>query len=186
MRRIHDLWGPAVGATLLAAALWWTSPASALDVKFGYIDSSRIFREFKDAQEAQARFDRQVQAWQAEAADKEKVVKQLRDEARDQSPVLSSIKRQEKEEALQKAIADYESFIQQIWGPDGKAAKQNEDATKDVVQLIRNAVEKVAESKGLNLVVDTASGFMIYADRSFDITPDVLGQLNTQSSGSAR
>ena len=160
--------------------------ARAADIRFGYIDSARIFREFKDALEAQARFDRQVQAWQSEATEKEKAVKQLRDEVRDQSPVLSSVKRQEKEEALQKAISDYERFIQDVWGPQGKAAQQNEEATREVVQLIRTVVEKVAEGKGLNFVVDAAGGFIIYADRSLDLTPQVLGELNSRTAGSAR
>ena len=170
----------------LAATLGLYGAARAADLKFGYIDSARIFREFKDAQEAQARFDRQVQAWQAEATEKEKLVKQLRDETRDQSPVLSAVRRQEKEEALQKAIGDYERFIQEIWGPQGKAAQQNEEATRDVVQLIRAAVEKVAESKGLNFVVDAAGGFIVYADRSLDLTPEVLGELNARSAGGSR
>jgi Skp family chaperone for outer membrane proteins len=160
--------------------------AGAADLKFGYIDSARIFREFKDAQEAQARFDRQVQAWQTEATEKEKLVKQLRDEVRDQSPVLSSVKRQEKEEALQKAISDYERFIQDVWGPHGRAAQQNDEATRTVVLAIRAVVEKVAESKGVNFVVDAASGFIIYADKTFDLTPDVLGELNSEATGGAR
>lgn len=174
-----------VGLTL-ALLSGATGTGGAVDIKLGYIDSARIFREYKDAIEAQARFDRQVQSWQSEAAEKEKLVKQLRDEVRDQSPVLSSVKRQEKEEALQKAIGDYERFIQDIWGPQGKAAQQNDEATREVVQLIRTVVEKVAENKGLNFVVDTASGFVIYVDKSLDLTPEVLGELNSRPPGSTR
>ena len=103
----------------------------AADVRIGYIDSARIFQEYKDAQEAQQRFDRQVQGWRDEAAEKEKAVKQLRDEVRDQAPILSALKRQEKEEALQRAISDYERFIQEIWGPQGRAAQENERATDE-------------------------------------------------------
>src|SRR4249920_1600977 len=92
---------PVVLLGLLAAGL---TPARAADVRIGYIDSARIFQEYKDAQDAQQRFDRQVQGWRDEAAEKEKVVTQLRAEVRDQSPILSSLKRQEQEEALQRAI----------------------------------------------------------------------------------
>ncbi len=161
-------------------------PARAADIRLGYIDSERIFREYKDAQDAQQRFDRQVQGWRDEAAEKEKAVKQLRDDLRDQSAILSALKRQEKEEALQRAIGEYERFIQEVWGPQGRAAQENERATSEVVALIRSAVEKVAGNKGLGLVVDAASGFIIYADRSLDLTPEVLTELNSRStSGSA-
>ncbi len=77
-----------VPAAALAALLAASSAAPAADLRIGYIDSARIFQEYADAKEAQARFDRLVQSWRDEAAEKEKQVKQLRDEVRDQSPIL--------------------------------------------------------------------------------------------------
>lgn len=173
--------GPALAAALALVALA-AGPLRA-ETRFGYIDSQRIFDEFATAKEAQARFDRQVQGWRDEAAEREKAVNQLRAEVRDLSPILSSSKRQEREEALQKAISDYERFIQEVWGPQGRASQENERATGDVVRLIRTAVEKVAAEKNLNLVLDTASGMVIYADRTLDLTPEVLTELKNVSQG---
>ncbi len=158
--------------------------AAAVDLRVGYIDSGRIFQEYKAAQEAQQRFDRQVQGWRDEASEKEALVKKLRTESRDLSPILSSVKRQEKEEELQRAISEYERFVQDVWGPQGRAAQENERATQEVVANIRSAVEKLAADKGLTLVLDSASGFMIYADRSLDLTTDVLQELNSRSTTS--
>lgn len=177
--RLRRVGTAAVAAALLACA---TAPARA-EVRFGYIDSGRIFTEYKTAQEAQARFDRQVQGWRDEASERERQVNQLRAEVRDQAPILSSLKRQEKEEALQKAIAEYEKFVQDIWGPQGRAAQENERATADVVQQIRAAVEKIAADRNLNLVLDAAGGSIIYADKTLDLTPDVLAELNAQAKG---
>ncbi len=175
----HRRLGLLAAAALALSAL---APARApAEVRFGYIDSARIFQEYAAAKEAQDRFDRQVQGWRDDAAETEKTVTQLRAEVRDQSPILSSLKRQEKEEALQKAISDYERFIQDTWGPQGRAAQENERATAEVVQQIRSAVEKVAGDKGLNLVLDAASGFIIYADKTLDLTGDVLTELNART-----
>jgi outer membrane protein len=176
-RRLFPLAGVLTALALLA------TPARAVEGRVGYIDSARIFLEFKDAQEAQARFERQVQGWRDEAAEKEKVVTQLRNEVRDQGPILSALKRQEKDQALQKAISDYEAFIQEIWGQNGRASTENERATAEVVQLIRAAVEKVASDKGLELVFDSAHGFLVYADRKLDLTPEVLAELNARAQG---
>ncbi len=173
--RAVDRWG------FLAVLLLIARPGAAAEIKMGYIDSARIFQEYKDAQEAQARFDRQVQGWRDEASDKEKQVNQLRGEVRDQAPILSALKRQEKEEALQRALGDYEHFIQDIWGPQGKAAQENERATNEVVTAIRSAVEKIAKQGGLSLVLDAAGGFIIYADKSMDYTSQVLQELNSRS-----
>ena len=158
--------------------------SGANDLRVGYIDSGRIFQEYKAAQEAQQRFDRQVQGWRDEAGEKENLVKKLRTETRDLSPILSSVKRQEKEEELQKAISEYERFIQDVWGPQGRAAQENERATQEVVASIRSVVEKLAADKGLTLVLDAASGFMIYADRSLDLTSDVIQELNSRATTS--
>lgn len=163
--------------------------AAALPVRaaanMGYIDSARIWVEYKDAQEAQQRFERQVQGWRDEAAEKEKAVNQLKAEVRDQGPVLSALKRQEKESALTKAISDYESFVQDVWGPNGRAAQENSRATDEIVQQVRRVVEKVASQKGLELVLDASSGFIIYADKSLDLTNDVLAELNANAAGTA-
>ena len=173
--------GVAAAAALALLALA-AAPLRA-ETRFGYIDSGRIFIEYTAAKEAQARFDRQVQGWRDEAAEKEKLVNQLRAEVRDQSPILSSLKRQEKDEALQKAISEYERLIQDVWGPQGRATQENERATSDVVRLIRAAVEKVAGEKSLNLVLDAASGIIIYADKTLDVTGDVLTELNAGAQG---
>jgi len=162
------------------------SPLAAADLRIGYIDSSRIFLEYKDAQEAQSRFDRQVQGWRDEAAEKEKMVQQLRQEVRDQAPILSALKRQEKEAALQRSISEYETFIQEIWGPQGRASQENSRATEEIVGQVRQVVEKIASQKGLELVFDSASGFLIYADRTLDLTPEVITELNTRTAGSSR
>ena len=173
------------GATVAAALALLALAAAPLraETRFGYIDSGRIFLEYSAAKEAQARFDRQVQGWRDEAAEKEKLVNQLRADVRDQSPILSSLKRQEREEALQKAISEYERFIQDVWGPEGRASQENERATSDVVRLIRMAVEKVAGEKNLNLVLDAASGDIIYADKALDVTSEVLTELNAAALG---
>jgi len=174
-----------IGAVALLATLAGAAAAPAADLGIGYIDSARIFTEYKDAQDAQARFDRMVTGWRDEALEKEKAVNQLRQEVRDQAPILSALRRQEKEAALQRAISDYDSFIQDIWGPTGKASTENERATGEIVQKIRLAVEKVASEKGLQLVLDSASGYLVYASKDLDLTGDVLTELAASSTSSS-
>ena len=169
-----------VGALLLVAC---ATVAARADIRMGYIDSSRIWTEYKDAQEAQQRFDRQVQGWRDEAAEKEKAVNQLRQQVKDQSPVLSALKRQELDSSLQKAIGEYEKFVQDVWGQDGRASQENARATDEIVNQVRRAVEKVAGQKGLDLVLDVTGGFVVYADKTLDLTNDVLAELNANAAG---
>ncbi len=177
-------------APILALGLVFAGslPGLAADLKIGYIDSAKIFDGYTVAREAQQRFDRQVQAWREEAAEKERAVAALRAELKDQGPILSAAKRQEKEDALQKSISDYERFIQEVWGPGGRATQQNESFTRDIVTRIREVVEKIATEGGYRLVLDAASGFILFADKELDLTNQVLTELNNQAAtgGTAR
>lgn len=170
---------------LAGIVLFAAGEAHAADLHFGYIDSGRIFNDYGNAKEAQQRFDRLVQGWRDEATEKEKAVAQLRQEVRDQAPILSALKRQEREAALQRAVGEYESFIQDVWGPSGRAYQENERATAQIVVDIRAAVEKVAAQKGIEVVLDAAGGFLVYADRNFDLTTDVLTELSTRDKSQA-
>lgn len=172
---------PWVAASLLLFALAALPGSARAQSRIGYVDSGRIFQEYDAAKEAQARFDRQVIGWRDEAAEKQKVVDQLRSEVRDQSPILSSLKRQEKEEALRRAVSEYERFIQDVWGPTGRAAAENDRATSEVVSQIRSAVEKIAGEQNLDLVLDATSGIIIYANKSLDYTQAVLEELKARS-----
>ncbi|HEY3216518.1 MAG TPA: OmpH family outer membrane protein [Candidatus Eisenbacteria bacterium] len=168
----------AVTALLLAAA-----SGRAASLRIGFIDSAKIFQGYRVAQEAQQQFDRQVQTWRAEAGEKENLVTKLRAELRDQGPILSALRRQEKEEGLQKAVGEYEKFVQDIWGPQGRAVQENERTTREVVNQIRAVVEKLAVEKGLEMVFDAAGGTIIYADRGLDLSADVVKELNARSPG---
>jgi outer membrane protein len=173
--------GWTAGALLLALVA--AGPGLAAELKIGYIDSGKIFEGYTVAKESQKRFDQQVQAWREEAAEKEKQVNALRAELKDQGPVLSGPRRQEKDEQLQRAISDYERFVQDVWGPSGRAATENERLTRDIVARIREVVEKIATENGYQLVLDAASGFVIFADKELDLTGQVLAELNVQASG---
>jgi outer membrane protein len=181
-RFLRPRFARALAAAAFAGLLAAPAPAQ---VRVAYIDSGRIWLEFRLAQEAQQRFERQVQGWRDEAAEKEKLVSDLRKEVRDQSPVLSALKRQEKETALQKAISDYEAFVQDVWGTNGRATSENARATDEIIALVRRAVEKLAAQRGVELVLDATSGFIIYADKSLDMTNEVLAELNANAAGSA-
>ena len=49
---------------------------------------------------------------------------------------------------------------------------------------MRHAVEKVAGQKGLDLVLDVTGGFVVYADKTLDLTNDVLAELNANAASS--
>ena len=153
-------------------------PAAAQNLRIGFVDSQRIFAEYKAAQEAQDRFAREIQSWRTEADDRRRQVDELRNELKDQDPLLSESKRLEKESALQKAVSDYDRFVQDFWGPNGKVQRLNDEITREVIGKVRDAVELLANREGYDLVLDAADGNVIFGVKSLDLTQRVLDDLN--------
>lgn len=168
-------------AVLACAAL--AGPARAQNVRIGFVDSQRIFNEYKSAQEAQDRFGREIQSWRTEADDRRRQVDELRNELKDQDPLLSEAKKLEKESTLQKAVSDYDRFVQDFWGPNGKVQRLNDEITREVIGKVRDAVELLANREGYDLVLDAADGNVIFGVKSLDLTQRVLDELNKSTVG---
>lgn len=168
-----------VGAGLVAllALSAAAGPADAQIVRLGFVDSQRIFEGYRGAQEAQDRFTRDITAWRTEADERRRALDVLRNEAKDQEALLSEARRLEKETAVQRAVADYDRFVQEFWGPGGRVQRLNDEMTREVIGKIRDAVETIANREGYDLVLDAADGNVIFGVKSLDLTDRVLAEL---------
>ena len=101
----------------------------------------------------------------------------LRNELHDQEALLSAEKKLEKETAVQRAVADYDRFVQEFWGPGGRVGRLNDEMTREVIAKIRDAVETIANREGYDLVLDAADGNVIFGVKSLDLTERVLTEL---------
>jgi Skp family chaperone for outer membrane proteins len=175
-RRLRWTW--AVAAAGLAA---WAGPAGAQILKLGYVDSVRIFDAYTLAKDSQQRFAREIEAWRVDSDERRKALEQLRAEAHEQSLGLSEEKRVEKEAELEKAQADYDQFVQAFWGPNGKAAQLNQQLTQEIIQKVRDVVERIAHDEAYDLILDAADGNVIFAVKSLDLTDRVIEILNKEA-----
>jgi Skp family chaperone for outer membrane proteins len=96
---------------------------------------------------------------------------------------LSEAKKLEKESTLQKAVSDYDRFVQDFWGPNGKVQRLNDEITREVIGKVRDAVELLANREGYDLVLDAADGNVIFGVKSLDLTQRVLDELNKSAVG---
>ncbi|MDH3215788.1 MAG: OmpH family outer membrane protein [Candidatus Krumholzibacteria bacterium] len=170
-----------LGISLLGAAVivCWLGPSYAQDeIKIGYIDSQRIFAEYKETQEAERVYKGEVDAWKAQAASMEQEIVKLQDELRAQSLMLSEEKQREKKLTYDKQLEDYQRFMADTFGEEGRAAKRNKELTQPIVDKINRILEVMAETEGYSLVFDIANANIVYANKAFDLTERVLQELN--------
>ena len=141
---LRGRWRTAGLAALCALVLMLLSApeAGAQIVRIGFVDSQRIFEGYRGAQDAQERFTREITAWRTEADERRRALDVLRDELKDQEVLLSEAKKLEKETAVQRAVADYDRFVQEFWGPGGRVGRLNEEMTREVYEaLVRRTLE---------------------------------------------
>lgn len=150
----------------------------AQDVKIGYIDSIKIFAEYKETQEAEQIYKKEVDAWKAQAASMEQAIVKLQDELKAQSLMLSEEKQREKKLELDQKMQDYQAFMQDTFGDDGLAARRNKELTQPIVDKINEILENMGNEEGYSVIFDVANANIVWASKALDLTERVLEELN--------
>ena len=172
-------WTFGIVVMLVAVTLLTVVPrANAQDIRLAYIDSQRIFTEYKETQEAERLYKQEVDQWKAQAAAMEQEIVKLQDELRAQSLMLSEEKQREKKLEYDKKLEDYQRFMADTFGDDGKAARRNKELTQPIVEKINGILEKMAETQKFTVVFDIANANIVYIDKTLDLTDEVLAELN--------
>jgi outer membrane protein len=154
-------------------------PAAA-EIKIGYIDTVKIFANFRETIEAEEIYKKEVEAWKKQAEEMEAELARLREEIQSQSLMLSAEKLEEKKLVFDQKMADYQKYMQDIFGETGEAARRNKELTEPIVEKINGVIEKVAEEEGFTLVLDSSQGVIVYADKEIDITDMIIERLDAQ------
>ncbi len=151
--------------------------ANAQGGKIGYVNSQRIFSESPDFQEAQARFDKEVEDWNTRAAAMNDVVDSITLENEKNSLIWSAAKRREVENLLTAKQDSLQQFLDQTFGPNGKAERRMAELSKPIEERIIGIIRAVAIEKDFDMVLDVAAVSIAFAKESLDLTEDVLAEI---------
>jgi outer membrane protein len=156
------------------------SSLRAQEVKLGYIDTAKIFAEFKETVDAEALYKKEVETWKKKASDMEAELAKMREEIQSQSLMLSEEKQAEKKLLFDKKLKEYNQYMSDVFGDDGQAAKRNKELTQPIVEKINAVIAKLAEDESYTIIFDAAQGNIIYAKKTLDLTDRVMEELNKQ------
>lgn len=163
--------------SLAVSLLFWAGETSSQEGKIGYVDSMRLRTEFRDFQDAQAEFDKDVQVWQDQIAELEQLVDSLKQDFEETKLLLSEAKRKEKEESLKAQEVEYQRLTNDVFGPGGLAEKRNAELTKPILEKINQVLEKIATEENFIMIFDSVNGNIAYAKQNLDLTDLVLEEL---------
>jgi len=173
MRRLSTF----VGGMLIVL---WAATVARAELKIGFINSERIFAEYEGTKEAQEKFNKEVAKWEQEATERQKEMKDLKDQLEKQSLLLSSERKKELEDKLQAKMVEYQKFLQEKFGQEGEALKKNEDLTRPIVDKINKILEQIAKAENYDYIFDARVGGLVYAKPGYDLTERVLAALNKE------
>ncbi|HBC47965.1 MAG TPA: hypothetical protein DEO84_08585 [candidate division Zixibacteria bacterium] len=162
----------AFGVLLFAAF-----PALAQEGKIGYVDSQKIFAQSPEYQEAQAKFDKEVEDWNAKAATMNDEVDKLKEDQQKNSLVWSQAKKKEADEKLKAEQDTLQQYLDSTFGANGKAEKRMAELSKPIKDKIVGVIKKVAIENDFEMIFDAANVSIAYAKENLDITDQVITEL---------
>jgi outer membrane protein len=153
---------------------------AAEEIKLGYIDTVKIFAEFKETVDAEALYKKEVDVWKKKASDMEAALATMREEIQSQSLMLSEEKLAEKKQVFDRKLQEYNQYMTDVFGDSGQAAKRNKELTQPIVEKINAVIAQLAEAEGYTLILDAAQGNIVFAKKALDLTARVMEELEKQ------
>ena len=152
----------------------------AADLKIGYIDSEKILTESQDYKDAKKILDDEEKEFSRQGRQKELDIMNLEEEIDAQSLMWSEEKKMEKQQEYQQKYLDYQQFLQEIWGPQGKLYQRNLELSKPIIDKINIVIQKLGDDEGYDLILDAGMGNIVFAKPDYDLTDRIVEELKTQ------
>lgn len=165
---------------LLLAAMVTISPVAAKELKIAYVDSDRILEANDDYKQAKQKLQEEERQYMAQATSMEETLRQMMEENKAQSLMLSDSARAERKAREDEVRDRLDKFRRDTWGEGGKLFSRNLELSKPVLDKINGAIQKVSQEAGYDYVFDAASANIVYALPEYDITERVLEQLKKE------
>jgi len=149
--------------------------------RYCIIDSKYILERVNDYKNAQAQLDNLSKLWQTEIDGKMQEVDKLYQSYQAERAMLSDEMRQKRESEITEKEKTAKDLQKQRFGYEGDLFKKRQELVKPVQDKVYNAVQKMAQSRGYDIVLDKAGGIsLFYADPKLDKSDDVLKLLGVK------
>ena len=101
------------------------------------------------------------------------------EELQKQRLLMTESQLREREQQLFQLRADLERRTKEIWDTGGLIERRNAELMQPIYDRLVEAIEQVAQEGGLAFVFEAGDGNLVWADRQYDITEQVLATLGT-------
>jgi outer membrane protein len=155
-------------ATALLAG--WVFAAAAVEMKIGFVNTERVFREAAPAKRAQQKLEREFATRNQELGKMEKQGRDLQAELERENVTLSEASRREKERVLADISRNFQRMQREI--REDLNLRRNEELAA-VQERATRVINQIAEQEKFDLIIQEA----VFASGRIDITEKVIRAL---------
>src|SRR5688572_14538580 len=164
-----------LGLALLAGSAAAQAPAS---VKLGYINSAIILEQAPGAKEASDAFNQYLQTAQTEVERMGQQLQTLMENYERQQIALSPQAKTQRENEINQRRQEYQTRVDQL---EQQASQRQKDLVQPVMDKITAVIEQIRTEGSYAMIFDVAAGSLISADKTLDLTEEVLRRLRAQA-----
>jgi len=155
----------ALVVTMIAGVL----PASAADLKIGYIVTPRLLSESKLGKESSAKLKAKAESAEKGLEKKMTELKKLQDDITKRMAVLNDSEKAKLGEEYEKQLREAKRMKEDAQQDFDKSRQAIEN---DMMTKFRSVIEKFAKENGYDVVLD--AGTLLYISQKADVTNEVI------------
>ena len=152
------------------ALLGLALPAAAVEIKIGFVNTERVFREAAPAKRAQQKLEKEFAARNAELSKMEKQGRDMQAELERDNVTMTEAQRRDKERQLADISRNFQRIQREI--REDLNLRRNEELAA-VQERATRVINQIAEQEKFDLILQEA----VFASGRIDITDKVIKAL---------
>ncbi len=159
---------------LLTLGVLGAAAVSAQEIKIGFVNTDRVFREASTAKSAQAKLEQEFSKREKELVDLGNTIKNASDKFEREAPTLSESQRNARQKQLMDQDREFQRKRREF--QEDLNTRKNEEQQL-VIERANRAVKQVAEAEKYDVIFQEA----VYINPKHDITDKVIKTLNSSA-----
>jgi outer membrane protein len=157
--------------------LGWFGSVWAADLKIAYVDIQKAVNESNAGKDAKKLITKDVDKFQGQIADKQKVLQTMKESLEKQAPMLNPDARATREKDYQNKLREF-----QRWGEDAQNEinQKRMEMERNISMGLQKVIQKVGADEGYTLILEKNESILLFVSRTLDITDRVLKAYDAQ------
>ncbi len=147
-------------------------------IKIAYIDTDRVMAVSTDTQEAQQTLVAERQKWEGEINEMDMEIQELMTDYEQKKLVLTEQGKMEAESKITELTQIRQTRVQELFGDQGTFMQKQNELLEPILTKLKTIIDKVAVEENYTVILDAASGGILYAKPSLDITDSIIDEMN--------